>query len=177
MKLLFVFVLCFFQNVHAEVLSGNYELQSSKVDYLVTYLIKKADGSSVQSKGKGECKEVCDFLIAAPVKSFESKDSNRDLNMLRVLNAEKYPLVVAKIKTKNEIKNSELVADVEIELSGVKKLYQNVIFKTKSLPTGFHAEGNFDLQLSNHKIERPSLLGVEIKDIVPITITADWKKI
>jgi hypothetical protein len=164
-------------SANAENLSGKYELKSSKINYLVTYLIKKADGDSVQSKGKGECIEACEFLIAAPVKSFESKDSNRDLNMLNITKADKFPLVVARIKTKVGIINSQLLSDIEIEFSGVKKTYSNIAFKITPSADGFHAEGKFDLLLDYHKIVKPSLLGVDINDLVPVTIVADWKKI
>ena len=162
---------------HATTLTGKYELKTSKVDYLVKYLIKKADGESTASKGKGECAESCQFLVAAPIKSFESKDSNRDINMLKVTKVEQYPLVVAKIKTGSEIKNGELIADLEIEFSGVKKTYSKIIFKTKETSEGFHSEGQFDLILDDFKIEKPSLLGVDIESIVPMTVVADWKKI
>lgn len=164
-------------NLEASVLKGNYELKSSKINYLVKYLIKRADGDSTSAKGKGECKDTCEFLVAAPIKSFVSKDSNRDLNMLNVTKAEKIPLVVAHIKTKNEIVNGILLADIEVDFVGVKKTYLNVSFKIKEVADGFHADGNFDLVLDDHKIEKPSLLGVDIENLVPITISADWKKL
>ena len=176
----FIFALSFFSFnslAFAENLNGKYELKSSKINYLVTYLIKKADGDSTQSKGKGECKEACEFLIATPVKSFESKDSNRDMNMLKVVKAEKFPLVVARIKTKNAIINGILLADIEVDFSGFKKLYPNIALKITPSADGFHASGKFDLILDNHKIEKPSLLGVDINDLVPVTIDADWKKV
>lgn len=169
--------LCLTTTSQASILKGNYELKSSKVNYLVKYLIKKADAQSVESKGKGECKDACEFLIAAPVKSFTSKDSNRDLNMLATTKAEKFPLVVAHIKTKNEITNGVLLADIEIDFAGVKQNYKNVSFKIIESADGFHADGFFDLILDNHKIEKPSLLGVDIENLVPITISADWKKL
>ncbi|MGZ3788784.1 MAG: hypothetical protein ACXVLQ_09690 [Bacteriovorax sp.] len=164
-------------NLWAETLKGKYELQSSSVNYVVTYLIKKAEGTSTSSKGKGDCSDKgCEFLVAAPVKSFESKDSNRDLNMLKVTKAEKFPLVVAKIKTATEL-GHELKADIEIDFAGEKHLYKDVVFKTTGNASAFHGEGKFDILLGNHKIERPSLMGVSIKDNVPLTITADWKKL
>lgn len=176
-----VFFLLFFllsQSLQAEVLKGKFELQSSKINYLVTYLIKKADGDSTKSKGKGECKaEKCNFLVAAPVKSFISKDSNRDLNMLSSTKADKYPLIVAKITTPSEITNGELKADLEIEFSGVKHLYKNVLFKSNYREGILHVESEFDLILGEHKIEKPSLMGVNINELVPLTIIADWKKL
>jgi hypothetical protein len=166
-----------FSSAQAELLTGKYELKSSKINYLVTYLIKKADGDSSQAKGKGECGQDCEFLVAAPIKSFESKDSNRDLNMLKVTKADKFPLVIARIKSKKEVKNSILLADVEIDFSGIKKNYSAIPFKLTSTTDGFHVEGKFDLLLDNHNIEKPSLLGVDINSLVPITLAADWKKI
>ena len=177
-----VFGLLFFVLVgnsfaHAEILSGKYDLQKSKINYLVTYLIKKVDGDSIESKGKGECANVCEFLVAAPVKSFQSKDGNRDSNMLKYTKAEKFPLVVAKISTKNEISNGELFADLEIDFGGIKHLYKNIKFNAFVNNGNLHVEGKLDLLLDQHKIEKPSLMGVEIKEIVPLTIIADWKKI
>lgn len=176
LSVLFAMLLCH-STVQAEILSGKFELQKSKVNYLVTYLIKKADGDSVDSKGKGECNSNCEFLVAAPVKSFQSKDSNRDSNMLKYAKADKFPLVVAKISSKNEISNGVLVADLEIEFGGIKHIYKNVSFNAKISDGNLHVEGKLDLLLDQHQIEKPSLMGVQIKDIVPLTINADWKKI
>jgi hypothetical protein len=179
MKLRSVLVLIaifFSQSSRAETLKGNFELKSSKINYLVTYLIKKADGDSISSKGKGECKESkCEFLVAAPIKSFVSKDSNRDLNMLKTTKADKFPLVVAKISTPNEIVAGVLKADVEIDFVGVKYFYKAVNFNSSIKDGVLHVEGKIDLLLSQHKVEKPSLLGVDINDLVPLTIVADWK--
>lgn len=163
--------------VKAEALSGNFELKKSSVKYMVTYLIKHAEGESPESKGKGECKDTsCEFLVAAPLKSFNSKDSNRDLNMLNVTKADKFPLVVVRVKTKSEIAGGKMVADLEIDFAGVKKTYQGVVFAAKQTADGFHVEGKFDLYPTKHNVEKPSLLGVAIEDNVPLTIVADWKK-
>jgi len=175
--ILFSFFCLFSNSLFSETLSGNFELKTSKIDYLVTYLIKKANGLSTGAKGKGECKSnKCDFLVAAPIKSFESKDSNRDLNMLKTTKADKFPLVVAKISTQNEIINGELKADLEIDFSGIKHAYKNVKFNANIKDGTLHVEGKFDLILDEHKIEKPSLLGVDINELVPLTIVADWKR-
>lgn len=174
------FIILFFHffshSVQAESLKGKYVLKSSKINYLVSYLIKKADGDSLQSKGKGECSDVCEFLIATPVQSFQSKDSNRDLNMLKTVKADKFPLVVGRFKSKSEIINGQLLADLEIDFSGFKKKYPQVLLKITQTPDGFQAEGKFDLLLDNHSIEKPSLLGVDINNLVPISFSSEWKK-
>jgi hypothetical protein len=176
MKLSFILLaLLVSSTAMAQNLKGMYELKSSKISYLVTYLIKKADGESTEAKGKGECFQACDFLIAAPLKSFISKDSNRDLNMQKATKADQYPLVVARLRTKTEISKGVLLADIEIDFSGVKMDYKNIALKITPTEEGIHAEGQFDLLLKNHKVEKPSLLGVDINDLVPVTFVADWK--
>lgn len=158
---------------NASPMKGAYELKSAKVDYLVRYLIKKAEGTSLSVKGKGECAASCDFLVAAPVKSFESKDSNRDFNMLKATKADKFPMVIARIKAPAELA-PQYKTDVEIEFAGEKHTYAGVVFKTSGSAEAFHAEGVINVLLSHHKIEKPSLLGVEIEDNLPVTISADW---
>lgn len=173
----FLLPILFFTNLHAQNLSGNFSLESSKIDYLVKYLIKKADGTSSTAKGKGECKiDKCEFIIAAPLKSFESKDANRDINMLNTTKAEKFPLVSAHVLMNSEIKDGKTIADFEVEMGGIKKTYSKVPMMIKTSEKGFSAEGSFDLFLDDHKIEKPSLLGVSIENIVPIHFSAQWQK-
>lgn len=179
MKVSVVLLIILFFSFQAEssLLKGKYELTSSQISYLVTYLIKKADGTSTLSKGKGECHEKCEFLVAVPVKSFVSRDSNRDANMLLVTKAESYPLAIARIVSTGEVKDSSLICDMEIEFGGMKNIYKAVPFNLTPKGNDFLVQGSFDLILSQHNINRPSLLGVKIKDIVPVTISAEWKKL
>jgi hypothetical protein len=178
LKILLIATFLISNAVNANVLKGNFQLKESKIDYLVKYLIKKADAQSTAAKGKGQCNETsCDFIVGAPVKSFESKDASRDLNMLNTTKADKYPLVSAKIKTNGEVKDGKILADLEIDFGGVTKTYSKVPFNFKSEKDGFTVTGGFDLILDNHKIEKPSLLGVDIENLVPITISAKWVQI
>ena len=96
--------------------------------------------------------------------------------MLKTTKADKYPLVVAKISTAYEIVNGILKADIEIDFVGVKYLYKNINFNSNVKDGILHVEGKFDLILSQHKVEKPSLLGVDINELVPLTIAADWKQ-
>jgi hypothetical protein len=178
MKIFLMATILIFSKISiAETLSGKYELKESKIDYLVKYLIKKADGESTKAQGKGECsKEKCEFLVAAPIKTFESKDSNRDLNMLTTTKADKFPLVVAKIVSSPVVNDGKILLDLEIDFVGVKKHYEKVPFTAKISGDLLNVEGHFDLMLDEHKVEKPSLLGVNIEKLVPISITASWKK-
>ena len=57
------------------------------------------DGVSHAARGKGVCQAgQCDFLIAVPVKSFDSGDSNRDLHMLQVSRGGQFPMVTVRVR-------------------------------------------------------------------------------
>ena len=50
-----------------------------------------------RAKGKGACHAgQCDFLIATPVKSVDSEDSNRDLHMIKASRGAQFPMVVVR---------------------------------------------------------------------------------
>src|ERR1035441_4072186 len=60
-------------------------LRQSTLTYHVSHPLHQTDGVSHAARGKGVCHAgQCEFLIAVPVKSFDSGDSNRDLHMLQV---------------------------------------------------------------------------------------------
>ncbi len=52
----------------------NFELKNSSIEYQVKYTFKTATGKSTEAKGKGGCDDngKCHFLVAAPIKSFDS---------------------------------------------------------------------------------------------------------
>src|SRR5207244_11018330 len=53
-------------------------LDQSTLTYHVSHPLHQTEGVSHATRGKGVCHEgQCDFLIAVPVKSFDSGDSNR----------------------------------------------------------------------------------------------------
>src|ERR1700731_5220944 len=68
-------------------------LQQSTLTYHVSHPLHQSEGVSHGAKGKGVCHAgQCDFLIAVPVKSFDSGDSNRDLHTLQVARAGQFPM-------------------------------------------------------------------------------------
>jgi hypothetical protein len=57
-------------------------LQESSITYHISHPLHPTEGVSHAARGKGVCSGgQCEFIIAAPVKSFDSGDSNRDLHM------------------------------------------------------------------------------------------------
>src|SRR5271169_6473200 len=69
-------------------------LSQSTLTYHVSHPLHQTDGVSHAARGKGTCHAgQCDFLIAVPVESFDSGDSNRDLHMLQATRGAQFPLV------------------------------------------------------------------------------------
>src|ERR1700734_1670623 len=69
-------------------------LDQATLIYHVSHPLHQTEGVSTAAKGKGVCHAgQCDFLIAVPVKSFDSGDSNRDLHMLQVARGGQFPIV------------------------------------------------------------------------------------
>src|ERR1035438_7426875 len=118
-------------------------LESSTLTYHVSHPLHQTEGVSHEARGKGVCKEgQCDFLIAAPVKSFDSGDSNRDLHMLQVTRGGQYPIVTVRTRLPESASSSPSIAvDLEIQFAGQTASYKQVAFQrstdgTKSRITG-----------------------------------------
>src|SRR5579862_1578431 len=73
---------------------GQWVLEQSTLTYHVSHPLHQSEGVSHAARGKGVCHAgQCDFLIAVPVKSFDSGDSNRDLHMLQATRGAQFPIV------------------------------------------------------------------------------------
>src|SRR5271157_3223461 len=73
---------------------GQWVLGQSTLTYHVSHPLHQSEGISHAARGKGVCHAgQCDFLIAVPVKSFDSRDSNRDLHMLQAVRGAQFPMV------------------------------------------------------------------------------------
>jgi hypothetical protein len=69
-------------------------LSQSTLTYHVSHPLHQTDGVSHAARGKGVCHAgQCDFLIAVPVNSFDSGDSNRDLHMVQATRGGQFPMV------------------------------------------------------------------------------------
>src|SRR5271167_523078 len=78
---------------------GQFVLVSSTLAYHVSHPLHQSEGVSHAARGKGVCHDgQCDFLIAVPVKSFDSGDSNRDLHMIQVTRGAQFPMITVRTK-------------------------------------------------------------------------------
>src|SRR6202050_3945735 len=95
-------------------------LQESTLTYHVSHPLHQTEGVSHAARGKGVCHAgQCEFLIAVPVKSFDSGDSNRDLHMLQVTRGAEFPMVTVRTRLPEAVAVSAIVhADLEIQFAG-----------------------------------------------------------
>src|ERR1700720_2083739 len=103
-------------------------LQQSTLTYHVSHPLHQSEGVSHEAKGKGVCHAgQCDFLIAVPVKSFDSGDSNRDLHMVQATRGAQFPLVTVRTRLPEDASSSATVhADLEIQFAGQTAEYKRV---------------------------------------------------
>ncbi len=151
-------------------------LQQNTLTYHVSHPLHQTDGVSRAAKGKGVCHAgQCDFLIAVPVKSFDSGDSNRDLHMLQVTRGAEFPIVSVRTRLpESDSKAEDIKADLEIQFAGQTVQYKQVPFKLEKQGTEIHVIGTIPATLSDFKIDPPSLLTMPVKNEIPVRIDMFW---
>ena len=152
----------------------NWVLVQSTLSYHMSHPMHEVDGVSHAARGKGVCHAgQCDFLIAAPVKSFDSGDSNRDLHMLQVTRGAEFPMVVVRTHLPEQTSGT-IYADLEVEFAGQTAHYRHVPFQQVTQGGEVRITGTVPATCSDFKIERPSFLTVPIKNEIPVTVDATW---
>src|SRR6202140_3172184 len=106
-------------------------LVESSLTYHVSHPLHQSEGVSHAAKGKGVCHAgQCDFLIAVPVKSFDSGDSNRDLHMIQVARGGQFPMITVRTHLPEDASGSATIrADLEVEFAGQTAAFKQVVFQ------------------------------------------------
>src|SRR5271157_4806646 len=106
-------------------------LDQGTLTYHVSHPLHQFDGVSHAARAKGVCHDgQCDFLIAVPVKSFDSGDSNRDLHMLQVTRGAEFPIVTVRTRMPEAASASPTInLDLEIQFAGQTAEYKQVPFQ------------------------------------------------
>src|ERR1019366_9231432 len=101
-------------------------LEQSTLTYHVSHPLHQVEGVSHAARGKGVCHAgQCDFLIAVPVKSFDSGDSNRDLHTLQVARGGQYPMVTVRTHLPDDAAGSATIhVDIEVQFAGQTAKYE-----------------------------------------------------
>jgi hypothetical protein len=152
-------------------------LAQSTLTYHVSHPLHEAEGVSHAARGKGICHAgQCNFLIAVPVKSFDSGDSNRDLHMLEGVRGAQFPVVIVRLRVPEAaLTSATFHADLEIQFAGQTAEYQQVPFQRVVKGNETQVTGTIPLKLSDFKIALPSLLAMPIKNEVPVRVDTLWR--
>jgi hypothetical protein len=152
-------------------------LEQSTLTYHVSHPLHQIDGVSHAARGKGVCHAgQCDLLIAVPVKSFDSGDSNRDLHMLQVTRGAQFPIVSVRTRLPETASASATIhADLEIEFAGQTAQYKQIAFQVVTQGNQIRISGTIPATLSDFKIDPPSLLAIPVKNEMPVRVEMTWR--
>ncbi len=149
----------------------------STLTYHMSHPMHEVDGTSHAAKGKGPCATpgTCNFLIAVPVKSFNSGDTNRDLHMIEATRGAEFPMIVVRAQfPEPETATQRIHADLVVEFAGQTAHYANVPFERAQKGNEVSISGTIPLTCSDFKIDRPSFLTVPIKNEIPVRVSMSW---
>ena len=151
-------------------------LKQSTLTYHVSHPLHQSEGVSRAARGKGVCHDgQCDFLIAVPVKSFDSGDSNRDLHMIQVTRGAEFPMVTVRTRLPESASASATVkADLEVQFAGQTARYQQVAFEVVTQGDEKKISGTIPTTLTDFKIDPPSLLTLPVKNEIPVRVEMTW---
>lgn len=153
-------------------------LQQSTLTYHISHPLHTAEGVSHAARGKGLCNSgTCEFLIAVPVKTFDSGDSNRDLHMLQVTRGAQYPMVTVRTQIpESAITTGTIRADLGIEFAGQTMQYKQVPLQLTVNGSQVRITGTIPATLTDFKIDPPTLLTIPIKNDIPVQLDMTWSK-
>jgi hypothetical protein len=153
-------------------------LQNSTLKYHMSHPVHEVDGTSTAAKGKGTCQNgTCSFLIAAPVNSFQSGDSNRDLHMVQTTRGAQFPMVVVRTSfPESQIDAPALDVDLEVQFAGQTAQYHHIAFQKSGSGSDVHIAGTIPSTCSDFKIDRPTFLTLPIKNEIPVAVEMTWRK-
>jgi hypothetical protein len=173
-KLLPIFLLLALPHLFAA--DHTWVLKQSTLTYHVSHPLHQSEGVSHAARGKGVCHAgQCDFLIAVPVKSFDSGDSNRDLHMIQVTRGAEFPMVTVRTRLPETASGaSPIKTDLEIQFAGQTARYTQIPFDLVTSGSETRISGTIPATLTDFKIDPPSLLTLPVKNEIPIRVEMTW---
>jgi hypothetical protein len=153
-------------------------LEQGTLIYHVSHPLHQSEGVSHAARGKGVCHDgQCDFLIAVPVNSFDSGDSNRDLHMLQVTRGAQFPIVTVRTRVPESASASATIyLDLEIQFAGQTAQYKQVPFQRVAQGSETRITGTIPAKLTDFKIDPPSLLTMPVKNEMPVRVDVTWRE-
>jgi hypothetical protein len=158
--------------------SSQWVLGQSSLTYHVSHPLHQLDGISHAARGKGICAAgQCEFLIAVPVRSFGSGDSNRDLHMVQVARGGLFPMVTVRTRLPEDASSSATIyADLEVQFAGQTAQYKRVPLQEVTQGDETRISGTIPATLTDFKIDPPSLLTIPVKNEIPVRVEMVWQR-
>jgi hypothetical protein len=161
----------------ASAADSQWVLQQGTLTYHVSHPLHQSEGVSHEARGKGVCHAgQCDFLIAVPVKSFDSGDSNRDLHMIQVTRGAQFPMVTVRTRLPESASTSTTIqADLEVQFAGQTAQYKQIPFQLVTQGNQIRITGTIPATLADFKIDPPTLLTLPVKNEMPVRVDLTWR--
>ena len=165
-----------FSPAHAQSPDQTWTLDRSTLTYHMSHPMHEVDGISHAARGKGVCHiSQCDFLVAVPVKTFDSGDSNRDLHMIQTTRGAQFPIVQVRFRlAQASLGSPTLDCDLEVQFAGNTAHYTHVQFHQTIEGNAHHITGIVPATLTDFKIDPPSFLTIPIKNDIPVRVDMVW---
>lgn len=150
--------------------ASSFRIENSLITYFGVHYLHKWEGSTSDVNGVvsyNKASEQYECSISVPLSTFSSGNDNRDSNMLVYCKAFDFPNINFQ-STSIKVQENTLEIEGRIEFAGKEKEIKTSA-KLNGLDNNLFAiEGELDILLSEFEVERPSLLFVEIEDLVKI---------
>ena len=150
--------------------ASSFRIENSLITYFGVHYLHKWEGSTSDVNGVvsyNKASEQYECSISVPLSTFSSGNDNRDSNMLVYCKAFDFPNINFQ-STSIKVQENTLEIEGRIEFAGKEKEIKTSA-KLNNLDNNlFGIEGELDILLSEFEVERPSLLFVEIEDLIKI---------
>ncbi|MGH9343530.1 MAG: hypothetical protein ACRD19_07210 [Terriglobia bacterium] len=158
--------------------ASQWSVQNATITYHVTHPLHRVAGVSHTVRGKGVCHAgKCNFLIAVPVKSFHSGDSNRDLHMLQITRGAQFPMVIVRaLFPAPSSARATIHANLTIQFAGNTARYERVPFQDVTKGNEARISGTIPATLSDFKIPPPEFLLMPIRNKMPVSVEMTWRQ-
>ncbi len=156
---------------------SGWALAQGTLTYHVSDALHAVSGVSTAARGKGLCGSgECNFLVAAPVQSFQSGDTNRDLHMIQAVHGAQNSMVVVRTELpESKIHPGSLRADIQVQFGGQTHIYRAVPFTVTAEGKDLRLTGTLPLRLSDFSIKPPQFLFITVKNSVPVDVDLLWQ--
>lgn len=173
MRLIIILLLLSTSNlICQEIIRINSE--KSSVSYTGNHFLHKwsAENKNINGIVQVNDQSILNIGAVAKVSDFKSGNSSLDSNSFRVLEALKFPNIIFKSTSINEI-DDKITINGLIEFHGIEKSI-SLLANIDEVEGFTQLTGNFVLKLSEFLIERPSLLLRKIDDEISISFNVTY---